>query len=105
MSLANQACPGMYTPVEKPLISSYKFGMPRIPDEGQLKKLFPCLTAYIGEYDGTQNYWQTKCPWCRNQCKYQEKKNTKTLHERMVWLHQNFLAKAYELLQVAVFLR
>ena len=83
MRLANQACPGMYTPADKPQISSYKFGTPRNPDEGQLKKLFPCLSAYIGEYDGTQNYWQTKCPWSRNHCKYKEKKFTRNLPKRM----------------------
>ena len=47
MLLINQSCPDMYTPADKPQISSYRFGMPHSVDEGQLKKLFPCLSAYF----------------------------------------------------------
>ena len=88
MRLINQACPEMYTPADKPLISSYKFGMPRNPDEGQLKKLFPCLSAFIGKVDTTQNYWQAKCPWCRNMCKYEERVYCTATAKRIVWLQQ-----------------
>ena len=88
MRLINQECPGTYTPPDKPQISSYKFGMPRNPDEGQLKKLFPCLPAYFSEFDGTQNYWLTRCLWCRNLDKNKEKQFTKHLPNTISWLQQ-----------------
>ena len=95
MRLINQACPEMYTPADKPQISSYKFGVPRNPDVGQLKKLFPCLTAYIGEYDGTKNYWQTQCPFCRNYCKYEYKRVTKNFPKTIIWVQETAIPELH----------
>ena len=95
MRLINQTCPEMYTPADKPLISSYKFGMPRNPDDDQLKKLFPCLSGFIGKVDNTQNYWQAKCPLCRNGCKFDERGYTTKFAEHIVWLQQTVFPKLH----------
>ena len=95
MRLINQECPGMYTPVDKPQISSYKFSMPRNPDESQLKKMFPCLPAYFSTFDGTQNYWLTRCPWCRNLDKNKEKEFTRHLPETIRWLRQTAIPELH----------
>ena len=67
MLLVNEKYPGMYTPPDKPLISSYKFGIPRdLLEEHQLKINFPCLRDVIGTVDKSCNNWLSKCPGCRH---------------------------------------
>ena len=95
MRLINQEYPGMYTPNDKPLISSYKFTMPRNPDESQLKKMFPCLPAYFGPFDGTQNYWLTRCPWCRNIDKNTERQFTSHVPGTIRWLQQTAIPELH----------
>lgn len=67
MLLVNEKYPGMYTPPDNPLISSYKFGIPRdLLEEHQLKINFPCRRHVIGTVDKSCNNWLSKCVGCRD---------------------------------------
>ena len=67
MLLVNEKYPGMYTPPDKPLISSYKFGIPRdLVDEHRLEHNFPCRREVIDGVDKSCNLWLSKCLACRD---------------------------------------
>ena len=95
MRLINQKCPGMYTPADKPLISSFKFGMPRSLNNTQLKQLFPCMSSFIGEYDGTKNYWLDKCPRCRNRCLRLQRGLRAYMDEQISWYKQTVIPELH----------
>ena len=95
MLLINKACPGMYTPADEPLISSYKFGVGHLQcgwyiKDRTLKRFFPCMQSYVGAPDGTRNHWFANCQVCRNQPRNRkiEKCNQITFAKEMVHFRQ-----------------
>ena len=52
-------------------------------------------SAFIGKVDNTQNYWQAKCPLCRNGCKFDERGYTTKFAEHIVWLQQTVFPKLH----------
>lgn len=92
MLLVNEKYPGMYTPPDKPLISSYKFGIPRdFLEEHQLKNNFPCTRQLIGNVDNSCNHWLGKCLACRDRHRAPQRleRDHKTFHERVEGLREH----------------
>jgi len=66
----NKVYPGMYTPADRPNISSYRFSTARsMLTREMLVKRWPCFEQYFVDEDRSKNMWLQKCAACRDETK------------------------------------